>query len=381
MIDPSVGVLWLLALGTIWYGAVRSHQFWADPEETEIKEVSFVQSNKVLLLPILGSVVLILLFFLLDFSITVYILFGIISIIVFSSQFFVFAPLFDYIFEKFCKDPIGFKLPKVGFVPISAIAIFIWCGGIIALWIGTRHWIVIDAIAVCLAVTQLTMLRLPSFKIATMLLVPFLIYDVFWVFISPLFFHGTSVMVSVAQRMPPLPLLLKVPRLTDPDYYAMLGLGDIALPGLFMVFLYAVDRQFDREEKITFSNLKDSYLSYFTCSLIEYSLGYIVTIIVLTIMQSGQPALLYLVPFTVGPTAFIAWRRGDLQTMWKGPFVIEKKQQTKELQGLLAEEGRSGETDDENINSDDSNQLNNIDQDNNDIIMSNNNLNINNENR
>ena len=35
-------------------------------------------------------------------------------------------------------------------------------------------------------------------------------------------------------------------------------------------------------------------------------------------MNSAQPALLYLVPFTLLPTILVAWLRGDLNTMWLG---------------------------------------------------------------
>ena len=35
-------------------------------------------------------------------------------------------------------------------------------------------------------------------------------------------------------------------------------------------------------------------------------------------MNSAQPALLYLVPFTLIPTILVAGLRGDLNTMWLG---------------------------------------------------------------
>ena len=35
-------------------------------------------------------------------------------------------------------------------------------------------------------------------------------------------------------------------------------------------------------------------------------------------MNSAQPALLYLVPFTLLPTILVASLRGDLNTMWVG---------------------------------------------------------------
>jgi len=193
-LDPSLFVLLAAALTCIWYGTTRSIEFYNETKDSAPEEIKFVQSKKILLLPILGSIVLLVLFFTLDSSITIYILYVLISIVVFSSQFFVFAPFADYIADKLnhkCgrTEPVGFTFPKLGFIPVSGIALSLYCGGVIALWICTRNWAVVDGIAWCLAVTQLCVLRLPSMKWSTLLLVPFLIYDVFWVYISPFFFQ------------------------------------------------------------------------------------------------------------------------------------------------------------------------------------------------
>ena len=39
-------------------------------------------------------------------------------------------------------------------------------------------------------------------------------------------------------------------------------------------------------------------------------------------MNSAQPALLYLVPFTLIPTILVAGLRGDLDTMWLGDSKV-----------------------------------------------------------
>ena len=51
---------------------------------------------------------------------------------------------------------------------------------------------------------------------------------------------------------------------------------------------------------------------------IAYILGLVATFISLFLMNSAQPALLYLVPFTLIPTILVAWCRGDLASMWDG---------------------------------------------------------------
>ena len=41
-----------------------------------------------------------------------------------------------------------------------------------------------------------------------------------------------------------------------------------------------------------------------------------ITDVVLTVFRSGQPALLYLVPSTLGLTVALAHRKGHLHDMW-----------------------------------------------------------------
>jgi len=344
-LDPALALLWGCAVVCIWYGAVRSHSFFHEVKQTAPQEVRFVESNKVIALPIVGSIVLLLLFYFLDSSITIWIMIVLISLVMLISQFFVFSPLADYIFDRLLHNKRkGFTVPKLGFIPFGGIALFLFCIGIVLGWLFTGHWLFVDESAWCIAITQMCILRLPSLKISTLLLVPFLIYDVFWVFLSPIFFNGKSVMVAVAMNLPPFPLLLKVPHLSDPDDFSGLGLGDIVLPGLFIVFLYSFDEHLKRRDRFSFSNLQESYLSYFTMALIEYSLGYAITIIAGGLMEQGQPALLYLVPCTLGGTVLFAWRRGDLGLMWKGHHGATPQQPDDvEAQSLLELEEKGGE--------------------------------------
>ncbi|CAN0400545.1 unnamed protein product, partial [Ectocarpus sp. 12 AP-2014] len=103
-------------------------------------------------------------------------------------------------------------------------------------------------------------------QVATFLLCLAFLYDIFWVFLSPQLF-GESVMVKVAtggeitqdptfcEKYPTsdgcqvgaccvesLPMLLELPRLWDyTGGYAMLGLGDIVIPGLLLSFAHRYD--------------------------------------------------------------------------------------------------------------------------------------------
>ncbi|ETO11138.1 hypothetical protein RFI_26237 [Reticulomyxa filosa] len=135
-------------------------------------------------------------------------------------------------------------------------------------------------------------LQLPNLKIASILLGTAFFYDIFWVFISP-FFFSKSVMVTVATYThenvhDTLPVMLKFPKINDPLHGPMiLGLGDIALPGLFISFLLRFDYL---NRSVGFSSDK----GYFLPSLIGYAVGLLLTDINMIVMQQGQVGLFLL---------------------------------------------------------------------------------------
>jgi len=154
-------------------------------------------------------------------------------------------------------------------------------------------------------------MRLPNIKVATLFLCIMFFFDIFWVFISPFIFQK-SVMVTVAtggDTGEHVPMLLRLPALGDPiGSDRMLGFGDIALPGLLVSYLRRHDMQSSRAW----------CRGYFLPALIGYFVGLCCTIVALTIMQMGQPALLYLVPGTLGTTVVLSCCRGELGDLWEG---------------------------------------------------------------
>lgn len=109
-----------------------------------------------------------------------------------------------------------------------------------------------------LCVAFIALVRLPSLKVSTLLLVGLLMYDVFWVFFSSYIFN-TNVMVKVATRPAENPvgvfakklhlpgLVRDAPKLSLPGklvfpsvhnsgHFSMLGLGDIVGFGFFFFF-------------------------------------------------------------------------------------------------------------------------------------------------
>eukprot|EP01111_Echinosteliopsis_oligospora_P008898 TRINITY_DN2510_c0_g1_i3.p1 TRINITY_DN2510_c0_g1~~TRINITY_DN2510_c0_g1_i3.p1 ORF type:complete len:202 (+),score=66.97 TRINITY_DN2510_c0_g1_i3:546-1151(+) len=145
-------------------------------------------------------------------------------------------------------------------------------------------------------------------------------------------------METVARGMPGLPLFIW-PRFQEPESFAFLGLGDVALPGLVMCLL----KNFDRFRQVfgvdnnneniagvrrrSIFSLKWSeetvlHIGYFEISCFCYSIGFIITVLAASTMKSAQPALLYLVPSLMIPIILLAWKLGDLHHLWQyGPSL------------------------------------------------------------
>eukprot|EP00933_Yihiella_yeosuensis_P005400 TRINITY_DN109906_c0_g1_i1.p1 TRINITY_DN109906_c0_g1~~TRINITY_DN109906_c0_g1_i1.p1 ORF type:complete len:524 (-),score=83.62 TRINITY_DN109906_c0_g1_i1:152-1723(-) len=191
----------------------------------------------------------------------------------------------------------------------------------------TFGWILQDMIAVMLLLTIQRTLRLPNLKVGTLLLICTFFFDIFWVFLSPLIFKK-SVMIEVATgggTGQSVPMVLKIPALSSdlPGQFKILGLGDIAIPGLLISLLL-------RHDLVRKSRRCGGY---FAAGVIGYALGLIATFVSLYLMQHGQPALLFLVPGTLVPTCLIGLRKGELGALWAASYGPEAPEGYSELAG------------------------------------------------
>lgn len=207
------------------------------------------------------------------------------------------------------------RAPLAGLLvaPVSLAAAVVWAVFRNADW----SWPLLDLLGISLMLLVLRTLRLGGLRVACVLLPLCFFYDVFFVFIQPMLFGGgESVMVEVARGAGSdevLPMLLRVPRLSGPQVsrggYSMLGFGDIILPGL----LVALTRRLDVERRAPWPR------GYFAPCLAAYGVGLTLTYVALVFSwfgDQGQPALLYLVPCTLGTVLTLAWCRGDLPQLW-----------------------------------------------------------------
>mmetsp|Transcript_160433 Transcript_160433/g.293063 ORF Transcript_160433/g.293063 Transcript_160433/m.293063 type:complete len:517 (-) Transcript_160433:68-1618(-) len=231
----------------------------------------------------------------------------------------------------------AFEIPVVGPVCKAEVMSLVPAGLMVVGWLLFKDeasgWIFQDIIgAGFLCMIQRT-LRLPNLWVASILLTAMFFFDIFWVFISPLIFQS-SVMVTVAKgggTGQTIPMLLRIPSISDPIANdKMLGFGDVALPGLLISYLLRYDNQCKR---------KRPFAGYFVPSVIGYFIGLCVTIVALMIMKMGQPALLYLVPGTLGTTLALAWRRGETSLLWSGtPLATDGAGDAREALGNPADE-------------------------------------------
>ncbi|KAF2017235.1 hypothetical protein BU24DRAFT_146517 [Aaosphaeria arxii CBS 175.79] len=215
-----------------------------------------------------------------------------------------------------------------------------------------------------------------TFGTGSLILCALFFYDIYFVFFTPM-------MVTVAKSLD-VPIKLVFPRPSPPDApssaasHAMLGLGDVVLPGImiglalrFDLFVFYLRKQklvkragvdgqdHETVEKAKYFSLagrwsdhfwthslfgrplfKSSSTSrqeqpftfpkvYFKASLTGYILGMLATLGVMQIWGHAQPALLYLVPGVLGSLWLTALVRGELGLMWGFSEAVEEEEEVK----------------------------------------------------
>lgn len=166
-----------------------------------------------------------------------------------------------------------------------------------------KHWIANNLFGLAFAINGVELLQLNSVMTGCILLGGLFFYDVFWVF-------GTNVMVTVAKSFE-APIKLVFPQdLLEKGVFgatnmAMLGLGDIVIPGIFVALLLRYDHSLKRNSHF-----------YFYTTFIAYIAGLVTTIAVMHFFKHAQPALLYLVPACLGAPVLMALIRGDIKSMF-----------------------------------------------------------------
>ncbi|KAM9714858.1 signal peptide peptidase-like 2A isoform 3-T3 [Dama dama] len=321
MVVIFVIAVFTVALGGYWSGLIELENMKAmtnteDREMRKKKEEYFTFSPlTVIIFVVICCIMMVLLYFF--YKWLVYVMIAIFCIASAMSLYNCLAALVRKIQWGRCTITCCSKSFEVRLYLLSGL-----CIAVAVVWAVFRNedrwaWILQDILGIAFCLNLIKTLKLPNFKSCVILLGLLLLYDVFFVFITPFITkNGESIMVELAAgpfgNNEKLPVVIRVPKLA---YFSVmsvclmpvsiLGFGDIIVPGLLIAYC----RRFDVEIGSSI---------YYVSSTIAYAIGMILTFVVLVLMKKGQPALLYLVPCTLITASLVAWRRKEMKKFWKG---------------------------------------------------------------
>ncbi|KAL5229259.1 hypothetical protein ABZP36_017524 [Zizania latifolia] len=317
--DGAIPFLWLMAVGTVacasvWTFIIVGNEDKNSPplggEEAPESEIVELKTKTALVFIVTASLVLLFLFFFKS-TWSAWLLVVLFCLGGLQGLHYVASTLTVRFCER-CREA-KVTLPALGSVAVVSLVILPVALIFVVCWATHQDspfaWVGQDLMGICMMILVLQVVHLPNIKVASALLISAFLYDIFWVFISPFIFKK-SVMITVARGSddgPSLPMVLKMPKEFDTwNGYDMIGFGDILFPGLLVAFSFRYDRSHGK-------GLTDGY---FLCLMIGYAFGLSCTYVGLYLMKSGQPALLYLVPSTLGVIAALGAKRGELSQLW-----------------------------------------------------------------
>ncbi|KAF1929462.1 uncharacterized protein M421DRAFT_419990 [Didymella exigua CBS 183.55] len=230
-----------------------------------------------------------------------------------------------------------------------------------------KPWYLTNLLGFGFSYGALQLMSPTTFATGSLILGALFFYDIYFVFYTP-------IMVTVAKSLD-VPIKLMFPRPGDPQdptsapSHAMLGLGDVVLPGIviglslrFDLYLFYLRRQkrvrfasangvetVEKAEYFPLAGRWSDYFwthsllgrplwkkdenkpevpftfpkTYFKASLVGYVLGLLATLGVMIIWDHAQPALLYLVPGVLSSVWLTAVARGELSLIWNYTEAIE----------------------------------------------------------
>ncbi|KAI3974915.1 hypothetical protein MKX01_005026 [Papaver californicum] len=345
---PAPMVLILTAVAVTFASAQRALYYRKEMERNrDFSEASItLDRSQALMIPIMSSCSLILLFYL--FSSVSQFLTAFTAIASMFSLYFCFSPYISVINMKLgIVDPYLSRCCSKSFTRSQGVLVAV-CVGTVISWLVTGHWVLNNLLGISICMAFVSHVRLPNIKICALLLVCLFVYDIFWVFFSERFF-GANVMVSVATRqasnpvhtvanslsLPGLQLITKKLELpvkivfprnlmsgagsgSDSADFMMLGLGDMAIPGMLLALVLCFDHRRTRDSVTPMDLSSPKGQKYIWYAVSGYAIGLVTALVAGILSQSPQPALLYLVPSTLGPVIVISWFRKELVELWEG---------------------------------------------------------------
>lgn len=295
--DWGLFILLITAICIVYLAAYRARI--ASPWESSIEDQSDVLTvHHAYGFVIVGSLALILLFFFKK-----YLIYVLEFLLAFSGTFAIMGVLNEFNIESLW--PNMYTLPVFGATSGATLVSLFVSASFIVLYFITKFWLLNNLIGLCFAYLIIKTVKIPNFKVGGLLLGLAFFYDIFWVFLSQYAF-GDNVMVSVASGLD-LPIKIECPHFSDSAYpysCSMLGLGDLALPGLFLAFASRFDFQ--------------NETNYLKVLIGCYSAALVMCILVLVIFEHAQPALLYISPMLIFGMLGNAYLRHEVKDIFQG---------------------------------------------------------------
>lgn len=122
---------------------------------------------------------------------------------------------------------------------------------------------------------------------------------------------------------PPVKIMFPAALLsTHPENFTILGLGDMALPGMLVSLGASFDQKWCRTEPTSAARLKARggapAIQYLRRATAGYAVGLVSAMVGGMISGAAQPALMYLVPAVLATVLFTAWQKRELPEVWGG---------------------------------------------------------------
>ncbi|OAY76564.1 Signal peptide peptidase-like 1 [Ananas comosus] len=352
LLEPASLTLIATAVFVTYASASRALDHGKEMERNlDFSEASItLDRSQALMIPIASSCSLLLMFYL--FSSVSHFVTAFTAVASASALYFCLSPYVAYVKSQFnLMDPFVSRCCSKSFTRTQGI-LLLFCIGTVVAWLVSGHWVLNNLLGISICIAFVSHVRLPNVKVCALLLVCLFVYDIFWVFFSERFF-GANVMVSVATQkasnpvhtvanslsLPGLQLITKKLELpvklvfprnllggivpgNSAGEYMMLGLGDMAIPGMLLALVFCFDHQKSRDIAISSEKCSTKRQKYVWYALSGYAVGLITALAAGILYQSPQPALLYLVPSTLGPVMFLSWLKNELRELWEGSSPI-----------------------------------------------------------
>uniref|UniRef100_A0A8D2AV35 Signal peptide peptidase like 2C n=1 Tax=Sciurus vulgaris TaxID=55149 RepID=A0A8D2AV35_SCIVU len=325
VMDYNMVVIFILAVGTVaaggyWAGMTEADrlQRLREEEEEEDSPVDFTPAMTGAVVTMSCSIMVLLYFF---YDCFVYVMIGIFSLGAGTGLYSCLAPLVRHLTLWQYQWPLP---GSRAYLQLPLLLLAGLCTMVTLLWVSYRNedrwaWLLQDVLGITYCLFVLRRVRLPTLKNCASFLLALLAFDVFFVFVTPLFTKtGESIMVEVAagpadsSSHERLPMVLKVPRLSFSALtlcdqpFSILGFGDIVVPGFLVAYCHRFDVQICSRQ-----------VYYVACTM-AYAVGLLVTFVAMVLMEMGQPALLYLVSSTLVTSLAVAACRQELTLFWTG---------------------------------------------------------------